>query len=277
MFSFDYGKNIESMAKDLEFIASKQQNDDYVNTGEMNADLDDSLEFKKEFGANIEAQIPQKQKPYLEFDKSCVDTHQKLNNMISQNFKQELLSKSTLTSDIEKQFQLPSFRISKRQKKKINSEKSKETLKQWFDMPRVTEITKDQEKDLVALKMRRTWDPKQFYKRNSQNIAENGKESQYFQIGTVTESHADFYNGRLTNKQRKKSIIDELMDDAKLRAYNKRKIGYAMNSNSRLRIVMKRKQMAKEKQKIKMRRAPKVNLSGPPEPVRRNVFKTTEI
>jgi len=45
----------------------------------------------------------------------------------------------------------------------------------------------------------------------------------YFQIGKVIDSPVDFYNSRLTNKERKKTLVDELLADAEFQKYNKRK------------------------------------------------------
>lgn len=39
------------------------------------------------------------------------------------------------------------------------------------------------------------------------------------QVGTVVESATDFYSGRLTKKERKATIADELLYDQTFRAY----------------------------------------------------------
>ena len=39
------------------------------------------------------------------------------------------------------------------------------------------------------------------------------------QVGTVVESATDFYSGRLTKKERKATIADELLSDQTFRTY----------------------------------------------------------
>ncbi|KAK6159640.1 hypothetical protein DH2020_003021 [Rehmannia glutinosa] len=66
--------------------------------------------------------------------------------------------------------------------------------KNWFDMPAQT-ITPELKKDLQLLK-----------------------------VGTVIESASEFFTGRLTKKERKATLADELLSDGTLRHYRKRKV-----------------------------------------------------
>lgn len=43
------------------------------------------------------------------------------------------------------------------------------------------------------------------------------------QVGRVMDSHLDYYSNRLTKKERKKTLVDELLADAEFNKYNKRK------------------------------------------------------
>lgn len=43
------------------------------------------------------------------------------------------------------------------------------------------------------------------------------------QIGKVMDSPLDYYNNRLTRKERKRTLVDELLADAEFNKYNKRK------------------------------------------------------
>ena len=43
------------------------------------------------------------------------------------------------------------------------------------------------------------------------------------QVGQVVDSAADFYSSRVPRKERKKTLVDELMADAQFQNYNKRK------------------------------------------------------
>ncbi|KAM7484908.1 hypothetical protein LguiA_000917 [Lonicera macranthoides] len=66
--------------------------------------------------------------------------------------------------------------------------------KNWFDMPAAT-MTPELKKDLQLLK-----------------------------VGTVIESASEFFAGRLTKKERKQTLADELLFDNSLGDYRKRKV-----------------------------------------------------
>ncbi|KAK1387391.1 Fcf2 domain-containing protein [Heracleum sosnowskyi] len=90
--------------------------------------------------------------------------------------------------------------------------------KNWFDMPAPT-MTPELKKDLQLLKLRSVMDPKRHYKK-----ADSKSVPKYFQIGTVIEGATEFYTGRLTKKERKASLADELLGDHSLGSYRKRKV-----------------------------------------------------
>ncbi|XP_058075219.1 rRNA-processing protein fcf2-like [Magnolia sinica] len=92
------------------------------------------------------------------------------------------------------------------------------TGKSWFEMPAPT-ITPEIKKDLQILKMRSVIDPKRHYKKGDSNTL-----PKYFQVGTVIESASDFFSGRLTKKERKPTLADELLSDRSLGDYRKRKV-----------------------------------------------------
>ncbi|KHG06282.1 rRNA-processing fcf2 [Gossypium arboreum] len=64
----------------------------------------------------------------------------------------------------------------------------------WFDMPAPT-LTPELKKDLQLLK-----------------------------VGTVVESVTDYYSGRMTKKEKKPTLADELLSDPAVRQYRKRKV-----------------------------------------------------
>ncbi|KAI9122787.1 hypothetical protein K1719_005676 [Acacia pycnantha] len=92
--------------------------------------------------------------------------------------------------------------------------------KNWFDMPAQT-MTPELEKDLKLLKLRGAIDPKRHYKKSDSKSKTLPK---YFQVGTVVESSEDFFSGRLTKKERKATLVDELLSDPAFSAYRKRKV-----------------------------------------------------
>ncbi|EFN59779.1 hypothetical protein CHLNCDRAFT_133463 [Chlorella variabilis] len=87
----------------------------------------------------------------------------------------------------------------------------------WFDLP-ATQITDEVKRDLRLLRLRGALDPKSFYKK-----LDSTKFPKYFQMGTVVEGAADFYSGRLTNKQRKRTFTEEIMADEQLAEMRKKR------------------------------------------------------
>lgn len=87
----------------------------------------------------------------------------------------------------------------------------------WFGM-KAPEMTNELKNDLKALKMRASMDPKRFYKKNDRDGF-----PKYFQIGTIVDNPADFYHSRIPKKQRKRTIVEELLADSEFRRYNRRK------------------------------------------------------
>merc|ERR1712088_839398 len=90
--------------------------------------------------------------------------------------------------------------------------------------------------DLEVLQMRGALDPKRFYKKNASKEL-----PKYFQVGRYVNNPVEFYSDRGTAKNKKKSLVDELMADAEFQRYNKRKYTEI--------IADKAKQMNKRDQK----------------------------
>ncbi|XP_021758841.1 rRNA-processing protein fcf2-like [Chenopodium quinoa] len=90
----------------------------------------------------------------------------------------------------------------------------------WFDMPAPV-VTPELKQDLQLLKLRNVIDPKRHYKKGDTKLKALPK---YFQVGTVVESASDYYSARLTKKERKNRIAEELLADSSLAQYRKRKV-----------------------------------------------------
>lgn len=91
-------------------------------------------------------------------------------------------------------------------KKRLAAEKKATAGSSWFNLPR-TDLTPELKRDLQLLKMRGILDPKRFYKK------ENGKSNmpEFSQVGTIIEGPTEYYNGRLQNKDRKKTFVEEVL------------------------------------------------------------------
>jgi len=111
--------------------------------------------------------------------------------------------------------ELPKGKKKVKKLKKIEREKTKG--KDWYNMS-APEMTEEKQRDLELIQMRHVLDPKRFYKKNkSENLPK------YFQIGTVVDNAADFYTDRVAKKDRKRTMVDELLADAEFKKYQKRK------------------------------------------------------
>ncbi|KAI9697897.1 MAG: hypothetical protein M1836_004249 [Candelina mexicana] len=75
----------------------------------------------------------------------------------------------------------------------------------WFNLPR-TYLTPEFKRDLQLLRMRSVLDPKRNYKKDNRPLA-----PVYSQIGTIIEGPTEYYSGRLSNNERKKSLVDEVL------------------------------------------------------------------
>ncbi|KAL0089572.1 Fcf2 pre-rRNA processing-domain-containing protein [Phycomyces blakesleeanus] len=95
--------------------------------------------------------------------------------------------------------------------------RAKSTGKGWFDMER-PEITDEIKRDLQIIKMRHVLDRKRHYKKMGKNY--NPK---FFQVGTIIESPTEFFSSRIAKKDRKQTLVDELLADEQSKQYFKRK------------------------------------------------------
>ncbi|KAE8410359.1 Fcf2 pre-rRNA processing-domain-containing protein [Aspergillus pseudocaelatus] len=84
----------------------------------------------------------------------------------------------------------------------------------WFHLPQ-TDLTPELKRDLQLLRMRSVLDPKRHYKK------ENGKAQppKYSQVGTIIEGRTEFFSARIAKKDRKKTFVEEVLDQER---YNRR-------------------------------------------------------
>ncbi|KAG0129084.1 Fcf2 pre-rRNA processing-domain-containing protein [Tuber indicum] len=91
-------------------------------------------------------------------------------------------------------------------KKRLKEDKEKTAGLKWFDMPR-TNLTPEFKRDLQLIKMRGVLDPHRHYKKDNSSFPE------YSHVGTIVEGNADYFSSRLRNKERKRTIAEEVMAD----------------------------------------------------------------
>ena len=98
----------------------------------------------------------------------------------------------------------------------------------WAHMA-APELTPALKRELQIVRMRGALDPKRFYK-SSDMKRELPK---YFAVGTVVEGAEEGAAGRLTKRQRKQSMLDELMSDDRVKARAKNKFQEVQKERSR--------------------------------------------
>lgn len=142
----------------------------------------------------------------------------------------------------EKQYTLPPYFESRRKRRREGLKERDKTMgSKWFNMP-ATEVTEEIKNDLTVLQMRASLNPKQFYKRGNDKIC-----PKYFQVGTVIEAPDEFFSARIPKKQRKKTLVDELLGDAEYRKYQKKKYAEAMKNQIQRRFPASQKKKMKQK------------------------------
>jgi len=86
----------------------------------------------------------------------------------------------------------------------------------WFNM-QPAEMTDELKTDLKVLQMRGYLDPKRFYKSADKPLHKGNK--RVVQLGTVVEGMGEFNSSRLTKKQRRQNLTEEIMAETSIRAY----------------------------------------------------------
>lgn len=86
----------------------------------------------------------------------------------------------------------------------------------WFGMT-PTPMTDQLKTDLSIIRNRNYLDPKKFYK------SADSFDGKMLQVGTVVEGSAEFYSSRLAKRDRRQNLTEEIMADAGVSGYAKRK------------------------------------------------------
>lgn len=107
-------------------------------------------------------------------------------------------------------------------KKKATKQRDNSAGQGWFSM-KPTPMSDQLKSDLAIIRNRNYLDPKKFYK------SADSFKGKVLQVGTVIEGSSEFYSSRLTNKERKQNLTEEIMSDVTVANYAKRKY-YDMQS-----------------------------------------------
>ncbi|XP_045456268.1 deoxynucleotidyltransferase terminal-interacting protein 2 [Melitaea cinxia] len=174
-------------------------------------------EFFDEMGWTHIVMKKNKKRQLFRFDQLDKETGKLKSNLGGVDVEKEM-KKSVLKPGIEKRHKLPKYNVSDKKLRAIRKKRRERTKgPEWFNM-KAPEVTEELKNDLQVLKMRSALDPKHFYKKNDMEVL-----PKYFQVGRVMDSAVDHVNERLTRKQRKRTMVDELLADADFQKYNKKK------------------------------------------------------
>ncbi|XP_062486521.1 deoxynucleotidyltransferase terminal-interacting protein 2 [Pezoporus occidentalis] len=211
--------DLEEAEEELIDEDEKEDDDDLLKNQNdvlhLSSSIDPGLNIKKLGGL------------YISFDAENQKSKLGAIKQLKDKKKDQLLQKSVITPDFEKKDCVPPYRESLHQlKKQRRAEREKTTGDGWFGM-KAPEITPELKNDLKVLKMRASLDPKHFYKKNDRDGL-----PKYFQVGTVVDSPIDFYHSRIPKKQRKRTIVEELLADSEFRRYNKKKYQEIMSEKA---------------------------------------------
>ncbi|KAI0127896.1 putative rRNA-processing protein fcf2 [Xylariales sp. AK1849] len=77
----------------------------------------------------------------------------------------------------------------------------------WFDLPK-TDLTPALKADLQLLKMRGTLDNKRFYKKDNSRLSV----PEYSHVGTLIEGPTEYFSARMTKKERKRTLLEEVLE-----------------------------------------------------------------
>jgi hypothetical protein len=111
--------------------------------------------------------------------------------------------------------------------------------KGWFHM-QSTERTEEVKTDLAVLRMRHILDPKRLYKSTDASLGKG-----FIQVGTVLEGAGEYYSQRLTKKQRRANVTEELMADTNVTNYAKKKFLEIQHEKETKFYPLKRKRFTK--------------------------------
>ncbi|CAL4070830.1 unnamed protein product, partial [Meganyctiphanes norvegica] len=110
------------------------------------------------------------------------------------------------------------YAVSKKKAKAIRKRQREKTAGSGWNNMKAPEITPEVQRDLEILQMRGVLNPKRHYKNSDMKVL-----PKFFQMGTVIDNPLDFYTNRVTKKDRKKTLAEEIIHDEEVLRYQKRK------------------------------------------------------
>ncbi|KAI1457168.1 Fcf2-domain-containing protein [Annulohypoxylon moriforme] len=151
-----------------------------------------------------------------------------------------LLKPATLTSKDNAKSEELSVRVPEARRSKQEMAVKTDAGSSWFNLPR-TDLTPELKKDLQLLRMRDVLDTKRFYRKDSLRSLV----PEFSSVGTIVEGPTDFYNARLTKKERKRTLLEEVLETEDITRKFKNKYGQIQETKTSGKKGHYKKMMAK--------------------------------
>ncbi|KXJ94394.1 Fcf2 pre-rRNA processing-domain-containing protein [Microdochium bolleyi] len=128
----------------------------------------------------------------------------------TQSTTQQSLAAASLAPPKAQQSEELSVRVPelRKSKKEMAQTAKPDAGAKWFNLPK-TNLTPELKRDLQLIKMRSTLDAKRFYKKDNARSAV----PEYSQVGTIIEGPTEFFSSRMTKKERKRTLLEEVLDN----------------------------------------------------------------
>ncbi|KAI0446080.1 Fcf2 pre-rRNA processing-domain-containing protein [Xylaria telfairii] len=134
--------------------------------------------------------------------------------------KSGITTKTPATSaSIKQKSQELSVRVPEARKSKKGMAHKANAGPQWFNLP-ATDLTPELRRDLQLLKMRDVLDPKRHYKKDTTRAI-----PEFAQVGTVVPGPTDYFGARMTKKDRKRTLLEDVLETEGTTRRFKRKYG----------------------------------------------------
>ncbi|TRX94883.1 hypothetical protein FHL15_004344 [Xylaria flabelliformis] len=98
-----------------------------------------------------------------------------------------------------------SVRVPETRKSKKEMAHKADAGPQWFNLP-ATDLTPELRRDLQLLKMRDVLDPKRHYKKDTTRAI-----PEFSQVGTIMPGPTDYFSARMTKKDRKRTLLEDVL------------------------------------------------------------------
>ncbi|RYC63379.1 hypothetical protein CHU98_g2806 [Xylaria longipes] len=115
-------------------------------------------------------------------------------------------SKPTTSAPSIRKSQELSVRLPEARKSKREMAHKADAGPQWFNLP-ATDLTPELRRDLQLLKMRDVLDPKRHYKKDTTRAI-----PEFSQVGTVIPGPTDYFSARMTKKDRKRTLLEDVLE-----------------------------------------------------------------